>query len=253
MDEAELAAAATANFLGSFAKLVEHGDAGEVRDVGGVFAFVTGHPISLFNGCVVTEQVSAGAFEDALAWVREHDVPHRAWIVDGLVEEFGSVALEAGLRRGPEPYPNMVLRPVPEAPAPAEGVSVVAVDRSSLDALLDLSVALGMPRDLAERVFVPGLLDDPDVRLFVGSLDGRPAGTSLAIRTGETSGVYNVGTVAVARRRGVASAATWAAVSAGREWGCDVVVLQSTAMALSMYEAIGFRTIATYAMFMPAV
>lgn len=252
MDEAELAAAAAANFLGSFAKLVEHGE-GEVRGSGGVFAFVTGHPISLFNGCVVDERASAAELEDALRWVREHGVPHRAWIADALVEELGHVPLEAGLRLAPEPFPNMVLHPVREAPASAEDVSVRVVERASRDALVDVSVDLGMPRELAERVFTAALLGDPDVRMFVALLAGHPVGTSLAIRTGDASGVYSVGTVRAARRCGVGSAATWAAVEAGREWGCDVVVLQSTPMAVAMYEAMGFRTVTTYAMFLPPV
>lgn len=251
MREDELVATATANFLGSFAKLVEHSAEGELRDDDGVFAFVTGHPISLFNGCVVTEQASAGQLVDALEWVRERDLPHRVWIADDLVGELGRVPLEAGLRLDPEPFPNMVLHPATVPPAPAAGVSVHAVDRSSLDVLLDVSVELGMPRELAERIFTPGLVEDPDLRAFVASFAGRLAGTSLAIRTGDTSGVYGVGTVPAARRRGIGSAATWAAVEAGREWGCEVVVLQSTPMALSMYEAMGFRTVATYAMFVP--
>jgi ribosomal protein S18 acetylase RimI-like enzyme len=185
--------------------------------------------------------------------VREHGVTHRAWIADALVDELGHVPLEAGLRRAPEPFPNMVLHPVPEPPAPAEGVSVRAVDGTGLLALVDVSTDLGMPRELAERVFTPALVDDPDVRVFIASLAGHPVGTSLAIRTGDASGVYSVGTVRAARRRGVGSAATWAAVDAGREWGCDVVVLQSTPMAVSMYEDMGFRTVATYAMFLPSV
>jgi hypothetical protein len=38
-------------------------------------------------------------------------------------------------------------------------------------------------------------------------------------------------------------------VDAGRAWGFDTVVLQSTAMAVSMYEAMGFRTVVDYAVF----
>ncbi len=74
-------------------------------------------------------------------------------------------------------------------------------------------------------------------------------GTSLAIRSGEVSGVYNVGVVPGARRRGVGTALTWASVAAGRAWGCEPIVLQATEMALPMYEAMGFRTVASYAVF----
>jgi ribosomal protein S18 acetylase RimI-like enzyme len=95
----------------------------------------------------------------------------------------------------------------------------------------------------------PSLAADPDVQLFVGRLDDEPVGTSIAIRSGDASGVYNVGTRPEARRRGVGSAVTWAAVGAGRAWGCDTVVLQSSVVGLSMYSDMGFRTVATYVTF----
>ena len=53
----------------------------------------------------------------------------------------------------------------------------------------------------------------------------------------------------LARRRGVGSAVTWAAIEAGRAWGYDTIVLQSSVMGLSMYSAMGFRTVAPYVVF----
>ena len=106
-----------------------------------------------------------------------------------------------------------------------------------------------MTRELAEAIYSPGFADDPDIRLDVGRLDGTPAGYSIAIRSGDVSGVYNVGVASAARRRGVGTAVTWAAVEAGRAWGCDTAVLQSTEMAVSMYGAMGFRTVVSYAVF----
>lgn len=248
-NESELVSAASRNFLGSFRKLVEHSAEGELREAGGVFAFVTGHPISLFNGCVVVEPTTPAQLEAALAWVRGRGVPHRAWIAQELVPKLGDVPQRVGLDGEPAPYPGMALHPVPESPRPPAGVTAVPVAESGLDDFLHVSVELGLPRELAERVFSPSFAFDPDVRLFSGWLEGRPVGTALAIRTGVVGGVYNVGTLAAARRRGVGTALTWATVAAGRDWGCDTIVLQSSAMALSMYRTMGFRTVAPYMMF----
>ncbi len=78
--ELELAAAANANFLASFRTLAVRSAGGEVRELGGVFAFVTGFPIPLFNGCVVAERSRPGELRAALGWVREHRVPYLVWV-----------------------------------------------------------------------------------------------------------------------------------------------------------------------------
>jgi hypothetical protein len=96
---AELVDLANGNFVASFAKLAEHSAAGEVREFGGVLAFVTGHPVSLFNGCVVLEASRSGQLDDALEWVRGRRVPYRVWIAETLVGHLGAVARRAGLER----------------------------------------------------------------------------------------------------------------------------------------------------------
>lgn len=247
--ERELVAAADRNFIASFRKLAEHSPDGAIRESGGIFAFVTGLPISLFNGTVVIEPATAEEFESALRWVGERSVVQRAFVAAQRVADVGEIAERHGLVREAEPYPGMVLHPLPEAPAPAAGVSVVPVSVGSLDRFLRVLVEGGMAPNVARRLVSPSFAADPNVRLFVGILDGRPMGTSIAIRSGAASGVYNVGTRPEARRRGVGTALTWAAVEAGRAWGSDVVVLQSSPMGLSMYSAMGFRTVAPYTIF----
>ena len=76
----KLLSVANENFVASYRKLVEHSPEGEVNQVGGVFAFVTGFPFALFNGCVVVERAAPPELEGALAWVTAHGVP----IVCGL-------------------------------------------------------------------------------------------------------------------------------------------------------------------------
>jgi GNAT superfamily N-acetyltransferase len=244
--QAELVDLTNENFLASFAKLAEQSATGEVRELGGVFAFASGHPVPLFNGCVVFDAATAADLEDVVGWVRERGAPYRVWIAAPFAGELGRVADELGLERDSVPYPNMVLHPLPEPARGSPGVSVTAVGG---DEFVDASVELGLRRELAEAIFSPGFVADPDIRLFVGRLDAKPVGYSIAIRSGDVSGVYNVGVSPAARRRGVGTALTWAAADAGRRWGCEVVALQSTEMALSMYEAMGFRTVVDYAVF----
>jgi GNAT superfamily N-acetyltransferase len=245
----ELVSAANLNYVGSYRKLVEHSANGEIREVGGVFAFATGLPISLFNGCVVVAPASAAELEAALEWVNGRGLPYRIWIDEAVAPGLGDVALAHGLQRDVAPYPGMVLHPAPEPPAPSPGVTVVPVTNAGLAEYHEVCVEDGLPPELAYRLFPASFATDPDVQLFTARLEERPVGTSVAIRTGDVAGVYAVSTLPTARRRGVGTAATWAAVAAGRAWGCDTIVLQASEMGFSLYAAMGFQTVVPYATF----
>ena len=248
--DSELAAAADENFVASFRKLVEHCPGAEMRDVGGVFAFVTGLEFALFNGCVVTGPAAPADLVAALKWVGDQGVPHRAWITRRR-PELGDVPQTLGFRPEPEPYPGMILHPLPEAPDPLSDVTIVRVTDANLGEFVQVGLEGGLREDMSDRLFTPSFASDPDVQLFVGRLNGRPVGTSIAIRSESASGVYNVVTLPHARRHGVGTALTWAAVEAGRAWGDDTIVLQSSAMGFAMYAAMGFRTVAPYTVFRP--
>lgn len=245
----ELKTLADENFVASFLKVVEHSAAGQSLRFGGVFAFVTGLPLGLFNGCVVVEQADPRELDDALRWVGEAHVPHQVFVASELESEIGSSLLAHGFERVREPYPGMVLSPIPEPPEPAAGVVVAAVEATDPDEFVRVNVELGVPPHAAAALFSRDFIADSDVRAFVGRLRGAAVGASLAIRSARSSGVYNVATLPAARRQGVGQALTWAAVEAGRAWGSDAIVLQSSAMARSLYEALGFRTVAPYTTF----
>ena len=110
-----------------------------------------------------------------------------------------------------------------------------------------MRLADGIPRDVVAALFSSEFLADPDVEMFTAFLDGDPVGGSVAIRSGDVAGVYAVGTIEAARRRGVGRAATWACVVAAKNWGCDTVVLQSSEMGVGVYRAMGFETVVDYA------
>jgi GNAT superfamily N-acetyltransferase len=248
-DEGALVAAAHENFIGSYRKLVEHSPEGEVREAGSVFAFVTGLSLSLFNGCIVTGPAEASEVAAALEWLAQRDVLSRTWVAPELVPGLREVFVAHGLELEPEPYPGMVLNPVQAAPAPAAGVEVALVDAAAIDEFVQVLVGGGLPPDLARRLTPPSFAADPAVQLFLGRLDGRAVGTSIAIQSREASGIVAVGTLPEARRRGVGAAVSWAAVSAGAERGHDTIVLQSSPMGFPVYSAMGFRTVVPYAVF----
>jgi len=248
-----IADAADRNFIGSYRKLVEHCPGAVQREFGGVFAFATGLPIGIFNGCIVVGPTPTEDLDEGLDWIESLDVPYTLWVNEDLMGQDAPVALRRGMEQDSWLMPQMVLRPVPEPPQPARGVvSRVVSDGPSLDEYRGIYLEGGMSDNVARRLFSDSLAVDPEVKLVIASLDERPVGTSLAIRTGEVAGVYAVGTVPDARRRGAGTAATWAAVDVGRAWGCDTVVLQASEMGFPMYLAMGFRTVVRYATYRPS-
>jgi GNAT superfamily N-acetyltransferase len=245
----ELLAASNFNFIGSYRKLAEHAPGGKLHEVGPVFAFVTGVPISLFNGCLVLEPAAAVDLEAALEWLGAQDLPYTAWIDEIAAPRLSETVFAYGLEIDEWSLPAMVLCSPPEPPPEPAGITITPVTRAGLATWLGVLVEGGLTPELADQLFPPSFAVDPDVRLFTAYLDRSPVGTSMAIRTGEVSGVYAVITRPAARRRGVGAAASWAAVDAGRGWGCDVIALQASEMGFSTYTRMGFQTVVRYATF----
>lgn len=232
------------SFIGSYEKLVEHVEGGSSRWFGSVFAFVSDLPLDIFNGVVVLEPPNAADLDAACDWVGDADVPHGAWVREAIAEGPARQLEERGFERLTWVEPVMAIEPPPEPPHPAPGVSVKEVtDEAGLEEHRRQLIAGGFPEAVTRRMYVSSFMTDPDVRVFTAYLDGQPMGNSIAIRTGTVAGVYAVGTRLEARRRGLGTAATWAAVDAGRQWGCPKVVLQSSEMGLGVYRSMGFRVI----------
>jgi ribosomal protein S18 acetylase RimI-like enzyme len=93
----------------------------------------------------------------------------------------------------------------------------------------------GLPPDLLRRSDLTGF------RLVVARLGGEDAAAALAFDHDGDCGIYNVGTVERARRRGLATALTALLLHHARDRGCQTASLQATPMAERVYAAVGFR------------
>jgi GNAT superfamily N-acetyltransferase len=243
--DSEFVQAANRNYVGAYRTLIRH-TGGEVRFFGGVFAFTTGIPLSIFNGCVVVEPSVGQDIGAGIRWAQSLGLPFQV-VADGPWSSgVEPIAVQHGLEPDADPEPVMVMHPLPRLPAPAPAITVL---EASIREFRDVSVATGIPREFAARLYTDSFASDPDVRLFVARTDGRTVSKSIAIRTGDVAGVYDVATIPEARRRGAGAAVTWAALGAARDWGCESAVLQASPMGYPVYRAMGFRTVASYTMF----
>jgi ribosomal protein S18 acetylase RimI-like enzyme len=104
------------------------------------------------------------------------------------------------------------------------------------------------PADWSEHLLIadvhPGLLSGLDAAVFhvlVGRHRGENVVTGIAFDFRTDCGIYNVGTLEQARRRGLGTALTLTHLHDALARGCETASLQSTAMAERLYAAVGFR------------
>ena len=142
------------------------------------------------------------------------------------------------------------------------GYAVAETTRAMGMALEDIRIA-GPRVELAVtawaeylRIFglPPGLLGGGDhaaFRLAVARLDGHRVATAMAFDHRCDRGIFNVGTLHRARRRGLATALTAHLLHDARRRGCRTASLQSTAMAEGAYAAVGFKDLGRILEFAP--
>ena len=144
----------------------------------------------------------------------------------------------------------------------ARGYTLDTTTRAMGMALADLRVPLPhldlAPADWAEYLRVAelpaGLLDDVDQSVFhvrIARLDGESASTAIALDCDGDCGIYNVGPLAHARRRGLGSAITALLAHDAAARGCVTTSLQATAMAERLYAGVGFRDLGRFLEYLP--
>ena len=235
------------NFIATFRTLTEGVAGALVRTVGGVPVAATMLPLAFFNATFVTERVPGGATdpEAAVTLLRELGVPFTVHLRNDLDPATRSSVDGLGLAwTGTLPGMAMPPRAAPALPA------TLSVRRATDEARLAdhravAAAAFGMQPDLIERLMPTALLANPDVRVYVGTEDGIPVASSLAIRTDEILGIYNVATIEAARGRGFGTAMTWMAIADAAP-GVEVAILQASALGRPVYEQMGFRTVVEY-------
>lgn len=83
--------------------------------------------------------------------------------------------------------------------------------------------------------------DHSAYHILVGCLDGERVTTAMAFDRDTDCGIYDVGTLEHARRRGLGTALTTTHLYHALDRGCHTASLQSTPMAERVYAAAGFR------------
>jgi GNAT superfamily N-acetyltransferase len=120
--------------------------------------------------------------------------------------------------------------------------------------VIDLASA-SWPEYLAYEALPPDFLAGADhaaLHVLVHRADGEIVSAALAYDVNNDCGIYNVGTLEHARRRGLGAAVTAAQLYDARARGCRTASLQSTPMAERLYAGVGFRDLGRFLEYVPS-
>lgn len=212
--------------------------------------YITHAPYPLFNG-VARARLPAedldGRIDAVLAPFRQHRLPMMWWVGPHSEPVHLGESLEAHglIHAGADVGMAMELPGLPEGLALPEGLTIEAVgDRDGLRLWTEtMAAGYGLrraTRAVVRRLWLAAEQDEAHVH-YLGRLDGRPVATAQLFVGAGVAGVYWVSTLPEARRRGIGTAMTLAALQDARRMQLDVAVLHATPVGVSIYQRIGFR------------
>lgn len=151
----------------------------------------------------------------------------------------------------PQPAMALDLARVDGAVLPPPGVTITEVgDGHALEVWCrTLGTGFGLPaaadKPNFDMLMAVGLGKDAPMRHYLAWLGGAPVATSSMLYGGGVAGIYDVGTLPEARRRGIGAAMTLTPLIDARRAGYRVAVLEASEMGAPLYRKLGFREVCT--------
>lgn len=93
-------------------------------------------------------------------------------------------------------------------------------------------------------VFQP-LLDDNDVEIYLGKVNGKPAVSALLFKTGNVTGLHQMGVKSAFQGQGLAKKAMHFLINRAVQQASDYMMLQASEMGLHLYKSVGFEELFT--------
>jgi GNAT superfamily N-acetyltransferase len=223
-----------------------------VRSDGGQVAVTTGVPFPFLNGVMATrltpEAVDA-AIDREVGHFTADGLPFFWWVGPTTAPaDLGERLRARGFSRAFE-MPGMAadLDALPEAGPLPEGIAIERVaDAVSLAQWNRIALAaFDFPPELEESVLAIetdlGWSPDDPYHRYLGRLDGQPVASSALYMGAGVAGIFTVGTLPEARRRGTGRAITLAPLLDARERGYRVGILSASRMGEPIYRRLGFQ------------
>jgi ribosomal protein S18 acetylase RimI-like enzyme len=234
----------------------------EIRDLPGISLIFCGLNYAAFNAALQARPIEGDSRElshliDISA--EQFDARSLRWTY-WLCQDFLSEPLR---REASRIFKRHGLRPLTEAPGmytdrlapvsrelPALDVRPVA-DEATRNAFSDvMSTAFEIPHSVSLSVYGAPRAWRGSFEGYVGYSKGRAVTTAAAVITGDVIGLYSVATLPQHRRLGFAEAIMRQVIEqAQRSRSVSRLVLQATSSGFSLYEAMGYRTVTSFNVF----
>jgi ribosomal protein S18 acetylase RimI-like enzyme len=234
----------------------------EIRDLPGLSLIFCGLNYAAFNAALQARPINGDIGElSRLIDVSAEQFDARSlrwtyWLCDDFIHqtqrrEATRVFKRHGMRQLTE-APGMYtdrLKPVTH-PLPVLDVRPVA-DEATRHAFADvMSTAFEIPHSVSLSVYGSPHAWRGSFEGYVGYANGRAVTTAAAVITGDVIGLYSVATLPQHRRLGFAEAIMRNVIEdAQRSRSVSRMVLQATSSGFSLYEAMGYRTVTSFNVF----
>lgn len=234
---------------------------GEVRPSSGVLLVCAAVRFSTFNAALLTSPVAdeddlRTRLETAGQYFRRRELPWSAW----LCEEWMDRRLRRKARRVIEDLDLHLLLEMPgmlaqELARPQRSLPVLEFrqvrDAATRAAFAEImAVSFGVPPSIARQIYEAEVTWEDGLTGWVGYWEGRPVTSAATRLAGGVVGLYAVGTLPAFQRQGCAEAIVRHALEQERaRSGVQASVLEATPAGRKLYERLGYRVIAHYAVY----
>jgi ribosomal protein S18 acetylase RimI-like enzyme len=128
-----------------------------------------------------------------------------------------------------------------------ENLEIIRVDtKEQLDDWVCVFMESFKMRNEELKDFFPHWLEhknEESLSTFIGYFEGKAASISAVCYGVGVAGIYCVGTIKEARRKGIGTAVTLTAIKEAKERGYEIVILHSSEMGYNAYKRMGFEEI----------
>jgi len=152
--------------------------------------------------------------------------------------------------------PGMAIQePISRKDLPA-GVSIKKIENSSgafdfAAVAIESYQSLGMPKETGKVIFeTPERILRPSNHLVVAYLNEKPVSAAMIIFSHSIAGIYWVGTIESARKKGLGEACTTLVTNEAFRRGASLVILQASRFGEPIYRQLGFQEFTRYPWYM---